>query len=150
MKEEINYLRDFLLRFERIELSIKNPERRKWIDRWLANIIDEFLFFVGNIQNLPAGWSAVEDIKLKPDHQYLLDPYRKDTAFQTARKGTDWQAVICDDFAHWLNRKLIGKDKQFTPQPEHRRMWISLLEQPLREHSEMLDAELKFQAEVEA
>lgn len=150
MKEEINYLRDFLLRFERIELSIKNPERRKWIDRWLANIIDEFLFFVGNIQNLPAGWSAVEDIKLKPDHQYLLDPYRKNTAFQTARKGTDWQAVICDDFAHWLNRTLIGKDKQFTPQPEHRRMWISLLEQPLREHSEMHDAELKFQAEVEA
>lgn len=150
MKEDINYLRDFLLRFDRIDLSIKNPERRKWIDRWLANIIDEFLFFVGNIQNMSSGWTVVEDIKLKPAHQYLLDPYRKDTEFQSIRKGTDWQAVICDDFAHWLNRKLIGKDKQFTPQAEHSRLWRSLLEQPLREHSEMLDAELKFQAEVEA
>jgi len=150
MKEDINYLRDFLLRFDRIDLSIKNPERRKWIDRWLANIIDEFLFFVGNIQNLSAGWTEAEDIKLKPAHQYLLDPYRKDTEFQSARKGTDWQAVICDDFAHWVNRRLIGKDKQFTPQSEHRRMWNLLLEQPLREHSEMLDAELKFQAEVKS
>lgn len=150
MKEDINYLRDFLLRFDRIDLSIKKPERRKWIDRWLANIIDEFLFFVGNIQNLPSGWTAVEDIKLKPAHQYLLDPYRKEAEFQAARKGNDWQAVICDDFAHWMNRKLIGKDKQFTPQPEHSRIWRSLLSQPLREHSEMLDAELKFQAEVEA
>jgi len=150
MSEDINYLRDFLLRFHRIDLSIKSPEKRKWIERWLANIIDEFLFFVGNIQNLPSGWTTTEDIKLKPTHQYLLDPYRKDTEFQAARKGTDWQAVICEDFAHWLNRKLIGKDKQFTPQAEHRRMWISLLEQPLREHSEMLDAELKFQVEVKA
>jgi len=150
MKEDINYLREYLLRFNRINLSIKNPERRKWIDRWLANIIDEFLFFVGNVQNLPSGWTATEDIKLKPAHQYLLDPYRKDTEFQAVRKGADWQAVICYDFAHWINRKLIGKDKQFTPQSEHRRMWSLLLEQPLREHCEMLDAELKFQAEVEA
>ena len=150
MKEDISYLRDFLLRFDRIDLSIKDPKRRKWIDCWLANIIDEFLFFVGNIQNLPSGWTAIEDIKLKPAHQYLLDPYRKEVEFQAARKGNDWQAVICDDFAHWINRKLIGKDKQFTPQPEHSRIWRSLLAQPLREHSEMLDAELKFQAEVEA
>lgn len=150
IKEDINYLRDFLLRFERIDLSIKDPERRKWIDRWLDNIIDELLFFVGNIQNLPSGWSEAKDSKLKPAHQYLLDPYRKDEAFQSARNATDWQAVVCEDFAHWLNRRLIGKDKQFTPQPEHRRMWVSLLEQPLREHSEMLDMELKSQAELEA
>lgn len=150
IKEDIDYLRDYLLRFERIDLSIKNPERRKWIDRWLANIIDELLFFVGSIQSLPSGWSAVKDIKLKPVHQYLLDPYRKDIAFQSARNATDWQTVVCNDFASWLNRRLIGKEKQFTPQSEHRRMWVSLLEQPLREHSEMLDIELKFQAEVEA
>ncbi len=150
MQEDINYLRDFLLRFKRIDLSIKNPEKRKWIDRWLANIIDEFLFFVGNIQTLPSGWTVTEDIKLKPAHQYLLDPYRQDSAFQSARKGTNWQAIICKDFAHWLNRKLIGKDKQFTPQTEHLLMWVSLLEPVLREHSEMLDVELKFQAEVKA
>jgi CRISPR-associated protein Csy1 len=148
IKEDIDYLRDFLLRFERIDLSIKKPERKKWIDRWLANIIDEFLFFVGSVQNLPSGWSVAEDIKLKPAHQYLLDPYRRDDAFQSARNTADWQAVVCKDFSHWLNRRLIGKDKQFTPQPEHRRMWESLLEKTLRDHSEMLDIELKFQVEA--
>ncbi|MBL4831666.1 MAG: type I-F CRISPR-associated protein Csy1 [Aliivibrio sp.] len=148
MNEDINYLRDFLLRFKRIDLSIKDPDRQKWIERWMANIIDEFLFFAGNIQSLPAGWTAAEDIQLKSAHQYLLDPYRQDIEYQAERKGTDWQAVICDDFAHWVNRKLIGKDKQFTPQSEHSLMWRSLLAQPLRDHSEMLDAELKFQTEV--
>ncbi|MBL4708352.1 MAG: type I-F CRISPR-associated protein Csy1 [Flavobacteriales bacterium] len=150
IKEDIDYLRNFLLRFERIDLSIKNPERLKWINRWLSNIIDEFLFFSGSIQSLPSGWSAADDIKLKPAHQYLLDPYRKDDTFQSTRNATDWQSVICEDFAYWLNRRLLGKDKQFTPQSQHSRMWISLLEQPLREHSEMLDMELKFQTEVEA
>lgn len=150
MKEDINYLRDFLLRFDRIGLSIKDPGRRKWIDRWVANIIDELLFYAGGMQNLPSGWCAADDIKLRPAHQYLLDPYRKDEAFQAARKATDWQSVVCEDFAHWLNRRLIGKGKQFTPQPEHRRIWVSLLEQPLREHSEMLDMELKFQTGVKA
>ena len=150
IKDDINYLRDYLLRFEYIDLSVKNPDRRKWIDRWVENIIDEFLFYVGNMQNLSSGWSAAKDIKLKPEHQYLLDPYRKDDAFQAARKTIDWQDIICEDFAHWLNRRLVGKEKQFTPQSEHRRMWVSLLELPLRDHCEMLDAELKFQTGTEA
>lgn len=145
MKEDIDYLRGFLLRFERIDLSIKDPEKKKWVGRWLANIIDEFLFYTGNIQNLTPAWSNEDDIKLKPAHQYLLDPYRQDDVFQSARNSTDWQSVVRADFANWLNRRLIGKDKQFTPQAEHHRMWSSLLEQPLREHSETLDMELKFQ-----
>jgi len=149
MKDDIDYLRDFLLRFERIDLSIKDPVRRKWIDSWVANIIDELLFYMGSIQSLPSGWSIADDTRLKPAHQYLLDPYRQDDAFQAARNASDWKSVVREDFAHWLNRRLIGKDKQFTPQAEHRRMWSSLLEQPLREHSEMLDMELKFQAGTE-
>jgi CRISPR-associated protein Csy1 len=149
-KEDIDYLRNFLLRFELIDLSIKKPERRKWIDCWLANIIDEFLFYVVSIQSLPSGWSANKDIKLKPAQQYLLDPYRKDKAFQKARNIMDWQSVVCKDFAGWLNRRLLGKDKQFTPQLIHRRMWEELLRPPLREHSGMLDMELKLQARAEA
>lgn len=146
IKEDIDYLRDFLLRFERIDLSFKDPVRRKWIDSWVANIIDELLFYIGSIQSLPSGWSIADDTRLKSAHQYLLDPYRQDEAFQSARNATDWQSVVRGDFAHWLNRRLMGKDKQFTPQAEYRRMWSSLLEQPLREHAEVLDMELKFQA----
>jgi len=106
-------------------------------------IIDEFIFYAGTIQNLPSGWSAMEDIKLKQEHQYFLDPYRSDEEFQAARQCCHWQAVVCADFAQWLNRQLRGKDKQFTPQKEHTRLWKQLLETPLREFMEPIELEVK-------
>lgn len=140
---ELDYLRDFLLRFKQLDLSIKNPKRMRHLERWMDTIIDEFLFYVGTIQNLPSGWSDRQDINLKKEHQYLLDPYRMDEAFQSARQGRDWQAVIRADFAMWLNRRLRGKDRQFTPQKEHTRVWKKLLETPLREFMEPIEIELR-------
>ena len=143
---EIDYLRDFLVRFKQLDLSIKDPKRMKHLERWVSNLIDEFLFYVATLQNMPSGWSDQEGIRLKREHQYLLDPYRMDDAFQSARQSGDWQAVIRADFAQWLNRKLRGKDKQFTPQKEHTRLWKKLLETPLREFVEPIEDELKLQA----
>jgi CRISPR-associated protein Csy1 len=144
----LDYLRDFLMRYQFIDLSIKDPERRKWIDKWLNEIIDEVLAYAAEIQNLEAGWTEVENIKLKMAHQYFLDPYRDDKTFQSARKASNWQAVVCQDFAHWLNQKLIGKEKNFTPQPFHTRIWIELLEQPLREHNTMIEANMIIREKV--
>jgi len=141
----ISYLHEFLLRFERVDLSIKNPERIKWIKNWVGEIVTEFLAYVVGIQKLPAGWSKTKDIKLKPEHQYMLDPFREDAAFQVASKTNDWQTVICNDFGWWLNSRL-RKDKKFTPQPEHRHLWANLLEKPLRDHHEMVAVELKRRA----
>ena len=147
---DIDYLRDYLLRFERIELSIKNPQRLKWIEKWLASIIDELLNYAATIQALPAGWSNAENSKLKLEHQYFLDPCRPDEIFQNARKASHWQNVVCNDFSRWLNRKLVGKDKKFTPQPEHTRLWATLLEQPLREYNQMIEADTAIQDKVQA
>jgi len=149
-KEDIDYLREYLLRFERVALSIKNPERFKWIERWLGKITDEFLTYIASIQKLPAGWSSMEDITLKSEHQYLLDPFRADSEFQSARKVSDWQNTVCNDFGWWLNNRLRGKDKKFTPQAEHRRMWAKLLESPLRQHNELVESERKRKAGVGA
>lgn len=143
IKTEVNYLRDFLLRFSKLDLSIKDPKRKCHLERWVNTVIDEFLFFIGTIQNQPSGWSENEDIKLKKTHQYLLDPYRDDEAFQSVRKSTNWQAAIREDFAQWLNRQLRGKDRQFTPQKEHTRLWKKLLETPLREFMEPIEQEIK-------
>ena len=143
IRSEINYLRDFLLRFSQLDLSIKDPKRKRHIDCWVDNIIDEFLFYVASIQKLSSGWSDMDEIKLKKSHQYLLDHHRSDEAFQSARQNEDWQKVIRDDFARWLNRQLRGKDKQFTPKSEHTRLWKRLLEQPLREHIERIEQEIK-------
>jgi len=147
---EIDYLRDFLLHFEHINLSVKSPERQKWIDRWVDNIIDDLLFYAASIQNMPAGWSNTEDIQLKQAHQYFLDPYRENEVFQTARKASDWQVVVCADFAYWLNRKLVGKEKKFTPQSMHTRMWRDLLKEPLREYNQTIEEEIKFQTKERA
>lgn len=148
-KEDIDYLRDFLMRFDRIELSIKDPKRMKWMQQWVGEIIDEVLFYIGSIQNLPAGWSVAPDIKLKPEHQCLLDPYRSDDDFQTATANTDWPSVVCKDFADWLNRKLAGKDKQFTPLNQHTRLWYQLFEPELRELIETVAFERKRNMEVD-
>ena len=148
-KTDIDFLRDFLLRFERIELSIKHPERSKWIERWVGNIIDAVLCYVSSIHQLPAGWSSEIDIKLKVEHQYLLDPYRRDEAFQSDRLLVDWQFVICSDFANWLNRALVGKDKQFTPQEMHARLWHKLFDDALREFSSTIELDRKDLTEVE-
>lgn len=146
VKELIDFLKDFLIRFERIGLSIKDPKKKKWIDGWVSNIIEEVLLYATSIQNLSPGWSDTEDIKLKLEHQYFLDPYRDDEVFQKKRQSTDWQTAICSDFANWLNGRLKGKDKKFTPQREHTRMWKRIMEKELREHTQMIDADIKFQS----
>lgn len=145
VKELIVFLRDFLIRFNKLNLSINDPKKKKWIDGWVNNILDEVLLYAISIQNLPAGWSNTESIRLKDEHQYFLDPYRDDEIFKKARQSTDWQAVICSDFANWLNGRLKGKDKKFTPQREHTRMWKSIMAKELREHTQMIDANIKFQ-----
>jgi len=143
IKIEIDFLRDFLIRFKQLDLSIKDPKRKYHLDRWVNNIIDEFLFYVGTIQNLPSGWTSSEGIQLKNTHQHLLDPYRLDDEFQSERQNNDWQAIICTDFAQWLNHRLRGKDNQFTPQTEHTRLWKKMLEQPLREYMEPVEENIK-------
>jgi CRISPR-associated protein Csy1 len=142
-KSDLDYLREFLIRFDTIDLSIKHPERKKWIDAWVGRIVDDVLAYAANIQAMEAGWSVTEGIRLKREHQLFLDPYRDDEAFQTERKANDWQATICVDFARWLNKGLVGKEKQFSPQQEHTRMWTALMEDPLREYDELIRMKIK-------
>jgi CRISPR-associated protein Csy1 len=91
------------------------------------------MYHANIIQTLPSGWSAVEGIKLKKAHQYFLDPYREDEGFQGEREAADWESEVCADFASWLNNHLKGKDKGFTPQEEHSKLWKSLIAAALRE-----------------
>lgn len=145
INEDINYLREFLLRFKHLDLSIKDPKRYAHLVRWVESIIDGVIFYANSIQKIPASWSADKNIKLAKEHQYFLDPYRVDEEFQARYIATDWQTVICDDFAAWLNRKLVGKDKQFTPQAEHTRLWKKLFKPALREDIESIKAEKQYQ-----
>jgi len=142
IKEDIEFLRNFVLRFEQIELSTKDPKKQRWLIKWGRSVLSNVMFYAETIQNLPSGWSNVpiSEIKLKPEQQYFLDPYRIDSDFQAAKEASDWQNVVASDFAQWLNRKIQGRDKKVTPQPEHTKLWRALMLEQLREQTEMVNA----------
>lgn len=133
VKENIQYLSDFLTRFENLQLSIKDPKRMRWVEEWIENLVDEVLVYVKSIQALPVGWSAIEGIKLKPEHQVLLDCYRQDEYFLVLKNSSDWQGVIIQDFADWLNDRLAKAGEKFTPQDAHTKLWMKIFKANFRE-----------------
>ena len=133
VKETIQYLADFLIRFENLQLSIKDPKRMRWVNEWIENLADEVLVYVKSMQALPAGWSVTEGIKLKPEHQVLLDCYRQDDDFLAMKNSSDWQAVIVQDFAAWLNNRLTKANEKFTPQDAHTKLWMKIFKANFRE-----------------
>ncbi|MBN0987632.1 type I-F CRISPR-associated protein Csy1 [Amphritea pacifica] len=148
VKEDIQFLREFLLRNDAQKLSTRDPKRRTWLVNWGEQIVDEAMYHANIIQTLPAGWSSAEDIKLKKSHQYFLDPYRDDEAFQAERDATEWEEEVCNDFSSWLNKRLQGKDNAFSPQPEHSKLWKSLMAAALRELKDT--QKFSFEKEVNA
>lgn len=126
VKENIQYLSDFLNRFENLKLSIKDPKRMRWVEEWIENLADEVLVYVKSMQALPAGWSATEGIKLKLEHQVLLDCYRLDDDFLAMKNTSDWKSIIIQDFAAWLNNRLTKANEKFTPQDSHSKLWMKI------------------------
>lgn len=133
VQENIQYLADFLTRFESLQLSIKDPKRMHWVEQWLEGLVDEVLVYVKTIQAIPAGWSATEGIKLKTEHQLLLDCYRNDEEFLALKVTSTWQAIIIQDFAAWLNDRLRKANKKFTPTDAHTKLWSKLFAVSFRE-----------------
>lgn len=133
VKENIQYLADFLTRFETLQLSIKDPKRMRWVKEWIENLTDEVLVYVKSIQAFPAGWSAKEESKLKVEHQLLLDCYRQDEVFLAMKNSSDWQVVITQDFAAWVNNRLTKANEKFTPQDSHTKLWMKIFKDNFRE-----------------
>ena len=148
-KENIDYLIKFLMRFNnpttklKLKLSIKNPQRKKHLDRWVNSIIDDLLYNISHIHSLPAGWS--KESKLLEHYQFLLDPNRQEESFQNKLDSSDWQKEICNDFSGWLNKELWKINKSFTSQDEHRDIWKKLFKTPLREYFEIIKMKQKHQ-----
>ncbi len=56
----------------------------------------------------------------------LLDCYRQDDDFSAIKNCSDWQAVIIQDFAAWLNNRLTKANEKFTPQDSHTKLWMKI------------------------
>ena len=96
------------------ELTRRADENNHDIRRARAGFIDELidlLYMSVAVLHQQAwqGWSL--DNPDLPVHQQLwLDPWRgvTDNAFAFERDKGDWQKLVADDFARWLNQRLKG------------------------------------------
>jgi CRISPR-associated protein Csy1 len=118
--------------------SIKNnmgvrDDRKEAMDFILAEIFQ----LAGHIrQTYPPGWSR--GYQLNMAEKYWLDPGRVDLAgeevFANARETTEWQKVLCESFALWINERL---QRKFPEQvinfgdPEYRE-WLREMEQAIK------------------
>lgn len=137
-KDNIAGLQAMLITFETANISFKDPKRLKGVLNWLNAVIDDVLDYVGEMAQFKAGWSNTDECKLPISHQVLLDFNRNDDKFVIAKNG-DWQAVVVNDFVVWLNQKLYDKEKAFSVNDEHGRIWRDEFADKLREYVELLE-----------
>jgi CRISPR-associated protein Csy1 len=128
-------LRRFLIRVK----NYNNKPIRDTRAGLVAQIRDELMQLAAELQDLPPGWSAVEDCRLNPEERYWLDPRRarEDEAFAAARSASDWKPAVCQRFGNWLNARL-DTDRTPMDQATHQQ-WHSDLDTELRMMREELD-----------
>lgn len=101
--------------------TYNNVHIRDARDRYIDEIVDTLFFFASKYQTPEwQGWTL--QCPELPLHQQLwLDPWRtkNDDAFRLQREQDDWQELIAEDFARWLNYRL-GKTLKDLGQPEQR------------------------------
>lgn len=95
----------------------------------IDELIDQLIQYAAEIQNLThhIGWSALPECKLSRAEQLWLDPHRalQDDVFAQEYEKNDWQAVIADQFARWLNNR-VKHEKLTLGDTEHRE-WKKLV-----------------------
>lgn len=91
-----------------------NVQTRTRVELLVDGLLDELYIFADTYQNLPAGWSEDEQCDLSTAQRYWLDPTRAlhDQEFAEGWLNTEWDVVIEQDFARWLNQQLGYKVSQ--------------------------------------
>ncbi len=108
------------------KLLISTPHNNMRIrlvrEHYIAEICDQLLFFVAQIQNLPPCWSADPNCKLSAAQVFWLDPKRaqQDAEWCQQRQSVNWQMEVSHDFAAWLNKKLRIKKWLNLGDPEYK------------------------------
>ena len=117
----------------------RKPNIMQGLQKWLQAITDDVLAYASTVQQLPAGWSINSTLeKNMIEHCHFLDIDRQDAAFFTAQRSNEWQSVVARDFGQWINNRLHAKDKNFTPQPEHRKLWQKFFSEHLRDYMDIV------------
>lgn len=113
----------------------RKPNIMQGLEKWLQAITDDVIAYASTVQQLPAEWSINSELEAnRIEHCYFLDIDRQDETFITAQRNNEWQSVVARDFGQWINNKLSSKGKNFTPQPEHRKLWQKFFSEHLRDY----------------
>lgn len=86
-----------------------NVAIRRQRDSYMDEIIDILFNVAADIQRSDwAGWTQSEKCQLKAHQKLWLDPWRAktDESFFNERDKDEWQELVADDFALWLNSHL--------------------------------------------
>jgi CRISPR-associated protein Csy1 len=130
VRKEVWALQQYLVRMaERSSTVDVREQRAERVD----DLIDILVQYGAEIQNLTqdSGWSALPECRLNRAEQLWLDPYRaqNDPEFAREREKNDWQGIVADKFAFWLNNRL--KHKKLTFGDTEHAEWKKLAEQSL-------------------
>lgn len=125
--ETINFLTDFIIRFQTADVSFANPKRKVWLEQWVNEILqvttdyaDEIIF-----EN-QIGWTDSKTNQYKKTYKYWLDPYNPQDDFQTNRELIDWQFQVSTDFAKWL-AKVIAYNAEKKQKNVKNTKWLTSL-----------------------
>lgn len=95
--------------------TVNNKALRDSRDAVLDTMIDTTFLLALALQAQTAGWSKNHK-PLKKEQKFWLDPYRDDEKFLKQRQQIDWQNLIAEQFATWLNNAL---EKRLQKRKEH-------------------------------
>lgn len=119
VRREIRNLRDYLL--HQLVRNSTKPARDQRSD-YVDQVLDQLVQYAAEIRTLAGygGWSALPECRLPLAEQLWLDPQRVllDDAFAREREKNEWQAVVADRFALWLNNR-IKHEKMTMSDAEH-------------------------------
>jgi CRISPR-associated protein Csy1 len=123
--------KEYLLSIKELDSTKPRRDRRAV---FVDDLIESLLQFAAEIQQLGEQeefrcWSALS--QLNKSEQLWLDPWRGqwDEAFKADYEAKDWQSDIANQFASWLNFKLMD-DKLLMKDVEHRE-WSNTLEEKI-------------------
>ncbi len=144
-KEAIEFLTEYILRFQKLEVSFAKPTRKVWLEQWVHEVLqvttdyaDEIIF-----SNSP-NWTNTLTNKFNQTYQYWLDPYNTNDNFQQNRADIDWQATISQDFAKWLavviNHHAEKKNKRFNNTAWFQSLFMELASEALRLHESQINS----------
>lgn len=102
-RKEVKQLAKALRRFLESDPAA-NVETRRQVEEWLAQLIDELVFFQAELAALEPGWSLAVECKLPLAQRVWLDPDAERESGQ-GMPMEDAADEVAADFANWVNRQ---------------------------------------------